>query len=82
MYWNEYKTKSENKNTANEYKYFLKSNFVGINRLLVLIYLNRDIDVKLFNGKKYYLPKGIDKNYKIIVNGKTFYDQPIDSDIK
>ena len=28
VYWNEYKTKSENKNTANEYRYFLKSNFV------------------------------------------------------
>ena len=34
VYWNEYKTKSENKNTINEYRYFLKSNFVGVNRLL------------------------------------------------
>ena len=33
LYWNEYKAKSENKNTANEYTYFLKSNFVGVNRL-------------------------------------------------
>ena len=31
VYWNEYKTKSENKNTTNEYRYFLKSNFVCIN---------------------------------------------------
>ena len=31
-YWNEYKTKSENKNTTNEYRYFLESNFVGVNR--------------------------------------------------
>ena len=30
--WNEYKTKSENKNTANEYRYFLESSFVGIER--------------------------------------------------
>ena len=28
--WNEYITKSENKNTTNEYRYFLKSKFVGI----------------------------------------------------
>ena len=41
-YWNEYKTKSKNKNTANIYSYFLESNFVGLNRLLVLIYSNRD----------------------------------------
>ena len=35
VYWNEYKTKSENKNTTNEYRYFLESNFVGVNRLFI-----------------------------------------------
>ena len=29
-YWNEYKTKSENINTTNEYRYFLESNFAGV----------------------------------------------------
>ena len=29
VYWNEYKTKSETKNTTNEYRYFLESHFVG-----------------------------------------------------
>ena len=53
VYWNEYKTKSENRNTANEYKYFLKSNSVGVNRLFALVYLN----VKRFNARKYYLQK-------------------------
>ena len=42
-YWSEYKTTSENKNTANEYRYFLESNFVGVNRLFVLVYSNQDI---------------------------------------
>ena len=36
VYWNEYKTKSENKNITNEYRYFLKSNLVGVTRLFVL----------------------------------------------
>ena len=31
IYWNEYKTKSENKNVTNKFRYFLKSNFVGFN---------------------------------------------------
>ena len=26
VFWNEYKTKSENKNTTNKYRYFLESN--------------------------------------------------------
>ena len=33
VYWNEYKTKSDK--TTNEFKYFLQSNFVGVNRLFV-----------------------------------------------
>ena len=53
FYWNKYKTKSENKNTTNEYRFFLKSNFVGVNRLFELVHLNRsneDNDVKRFNA--------------------------------
>ena len=46
MYWNEYKTKSENKTTTNEYRYFIESNFVGVNRLLVLVYSNQDNNAK------------------------------------
>ena len=42
LYRNEYKTKSENKNTANEHRYFLESNFLEVNRVLVLTYSNAD----------------------------------------
>ena len=42
VYLNEYKTKSENTNTTNEYRYFLERNFVGVNRLFVLVYWNQD----------------------------------------
>ena len=35
--WNEYKTKNENKNAINEYRCFLESNFVGVNRLFLLV---------------------------------------------
>ena len=38
-YWSEYKTKSENKITTNEYRYFVDSNFVGVNRLFLLLLL-------------------------------------------
>ena len=61
VYWNEYKTKSENKNTTNQYRYFAKSYFVGVNRLFALIYTNQDVHAKRFNALKYYLPKSIVK---------------------
>ena len=60
----------------------MESNFVGVNRLFVLVYLNRDNDVKRFKTRRYYLTKVRIKNYNVIINGKNFYDQPIDSDIK
>ena len=82
IYWNEYITKSENKNTTNEYRCFLKSDFVGINRLFVLVYTNGDDNAKRFKAKRYYLPKGIIDTYNVIINGENFYDQAINSDIK
>ena len=81
VYWNEYKTKSLNKNMTNEYRYFLGSNFVAINRIYVLVYTNQDANAHRFNAQKYYLQKGIIKNYNI-TNGKHFYDQADDSDMK
>ena len=67
---------------SSPYQQKIIKNYGRVNTLLVLIYLNQDSSVKRFNGKKYYLPKGIIGNYQVIVNRKNFCDQPIDSDIK
>ena len=49
VYWNEYKTKSENKIAINEFIYFVKSNFVGVYKLFVLVYTNQGDNAKRFN---------------------------------
>ena len=82
VYWNDFNTKSENKNMINEYRYFFELNFVGASRLFVLVYSNKDDNSKRFKTKRCYLPKSIIKNYHVIINGKNFYNQSIDSDIK
>ena len=38
IYSNEHKTKSKNENTTNEYRYFIESSLVRVNRMFVLIY--------------------------------------------
>ena len=76
VYWNEYKTKSENKNMTNEKRYFLKSTFAGVNRLFILVYSNSYNDVKRFKAQRYYLPKSIIKHYNVIIIGKTFMTNP------
>ena len=50
--------------------------------MFILVYSNQDNNSKRYKAKKYCLPKGTIKNYNVIINGKNFYDQPIDSDIK
>ena len=72
VYWNKCKTKSENKNTTNEYRPFLKLNFVGVYRLFALAYPNPNNNVKRFKAQKYYLRKAIIKYYHDIINGKDF----------
>ena len=74
VYWNKYETKSENKNMRNKFRYFVESNFLGVNRLFVLVYLNWNNDIKRSNTFRCYIPKGIIKNYNVIVNGKNFHD--------
>ena len=48
---------------------FIKSNIVGVNRLFVFVHSNQDDDPKRFKSQIYYLPKGIIKNYNVIING-------------
>ena len=52
VYWNEYKTKSENLNTTNEYRHFLQSNFVGLNRLFDLVYTNQNVSSNRFKTQR------------------------------
>ena len=56
IYWNEYKAKSDNKNITNKFRYFLKSNFVGVKGLFILVYTNEINNAKRFSVQKYYLP--------------------------
>ena len=56
VYWNEYKTKSENKIKRNEFRYFHESNFVGINRLFSLFFWNENAVSKRFEAEWYLLP--------------------------
>ena len=61
VYWNEYQTESDYKNTTSQFRYFFESNFVGVNRFLVLNYTNEANNAKRFYARK-YLPKMYNQN--------------------
>ena len=83
IYWNEYKTKELTENAdANVFKYInLDPSFQGVNRLFVMAYSRVDSQPTSDGRKKYYLPR-VDLNKYVIIVGRNFYENPIESDIE
>ena len=83
--WNEYKTKEQTEDAdANAVKYInLDPSFQRVNRLFLMAYSRADNNQDTRNGQqKYYLPR-IDLNkYNVIIDGRNFYDNPIESGIE
>ena len=88
IYWNEYKTKEKDEDAnANVFKYIsLDPSFQGVNRLFIMAY-NRlaPANDNQFNRNRqeiYYLPRIDLKKYNVIIDGRNFYDNPIESNIE
>ena len=86
IYWNEYKTKEKDEDgnaNANAVKYInLDPSFQGVNRLFIMAYSRAANQPVRNSQQKYYLPR-IDLNkYNVIIDGRNFYDNPIESDIE
>ena len=84
IYWNEYKTKEINENAdANVFKHInLDPSFQGVNRLFVVAYYRVDGQPTRNGQQKYYLPRIDLEKYNVIIDGRNFYDNPIESDIE
>ena len=85
VYWNEYQTKEQNENEdANVFQYInLDPSFQGVNRLLVIAYSRENNNKPTRDGRtKYYLPRIDLKKYNVLIDGRNFYDNPIESDIE
>ena len=62
----------------------LDSSYQGVKRLFVLAYDNTtgNNQVSVDSFKKYFLPRVKIENYNIEIDGRNFYDQPINDSIK
>ena len=62
----------------------LDSSYQRVKRLFALAYNNREGDnkVSIDSCKKYFLRRVKLENYNIEIDGKIFYDQPINDSIK
>ena len=90
VYWNKYKVipnKIVEIVANNEEKYIrelLDSSYQGVKRLFVLAYNNTEGNnqVSIDSFRKYFLPRVKIENYNIDIDGRNFYDQPINNLIK
>ena len=81
IYWNKYKIIFKIYN--NEYiRERLDASFQEVNKLFVLAYASGDNITNENSYKKYFLPRLKIKNYNIEIDGRNFYDQPINDSIK
>ena len=91
VYWNSYETKPAKviEQGKNIYE-LLNASFQGVKRLFVLAYFiaapvgdnPADNTAGIKSNKKYFLPRGEIKNYNVLIDGRNFYDQPINDIIK
>ena len=73
-----------NANTKRNIRELLDSSYQGVKRLFVLAYNNTEGDnqVSVDSFKKYFLPRVEIETYNIEIDGRNFYDQPINDSIK
>ena len=82
VYWNEHKVIPEKRHNANDnIRILIDPSWPGIHRLFVLAYLNDNTSI-VNSHRKYFLPRVEIKNYNIQIDGRNFYDQPINDLIK
>ena len=87
VYWNEYKSKIETKTADNNNvtRFPLDASFQGVNRLFVLVFGNNENGnkkVERDSHRKYFLPRIDITNYNVLIDGRIFYDQPINDHIR
>ena len=72
--WNKYLVKPELLGRNVNLNHLIDPSFQGINRLFVLAFENDD---QRTSNKRYYIPNVEIKDYNVMIDGKTFFDQPI-----
>ena len=75
--WNKYLAKPELLTQNANLNYLIEPSFQGVNRLFVLAFEN---DEQKLSSKRLYIPNIKFKNYKVMTDGKSFFDHPVKND--
>ena len=82
IYWNKYKAILTDYGANSNIRERLDASFQGVNKLFVLPYARGYNIINEISYRRYFLPRLRIKNYNIEIDGRNFYDQPINDAIK
>ena len=77
--WNKYLGKPELLARNRNLNHLIETSFQGLNRLFVLAFENDD---QRISSKRYYISNVEIKDYIVMIDGKYFFDQPVNSMMK
>ena len=77
--WNKYLAKPELLAQNANLNHLIEPSFQGVNRLFVLAF---EDDSQRISKRRYYIPNVEIKNYNVMIDGKNFFNQTINSMIK
>ena len=85
--WNEYKTSIETvtqaQNEDNFKRIMLDASYPGVNRLFVMGFSNNAADrIERDSHTEYFLPRTKIKDYNVLIDGRKFYGQNINDELK
>ena len=75
--WNKYLAKPELLAQNANLNHLIEPSFQGINRLFILAFEN---DVQRTSNRRYYFPNVEIKDYNVMIDGKSLFDQPVKND--
>ena len=82
IYWNKYKAILTDYAANSNIRERLDASFQGVNKLFVLPYAYGNNITNENSYRRYFLPRVKIDNYNIEIDGRNFYDQPINDLIK
>ena len=77
--WNKYQSSIKTSAQNRYFNHLVDPSFQGVNRIFVLPFENENDRT---SHSTYYLPKVEIKDHNVMIDGKNFFDQPINSNIK
>ena len=74
--WNKYLLKPELLAETPNLSHLVEPHFQGVNKLFVLTFEN---NTQRTGNKRYYIPNVGIKDYNVAIDGKNFFDQPVEN---